>query len=453
MRTKLLLGLLAGLLLMAVSVFANAKDRFDMVVAKDGSGNYTSVQAAINAAPGGRRSPFKIFVKSGVYTEQIIIPAEKTFIELVGEDVATTVIGFGDGKGGTSAFTINADDCMLMNLTLQNTQGAIADGPQSLALRTNANHAVFYNCRFISGQDTVLVSKAGAGIYFKDCYIDGNTDFIYGASVGVFDNCVIFCRDRVDWGRGGYLTAANTPAGQRYGLVFRNCLIPQNHGITMYTLGRPWQNDAGTEAAGRKRAENKVVFLKTRMSNVITPQGWSVWNEGTVTNVITYAEYKTTDLDGKPTDVSKRLPWTKQLTDSEAAPYFVNSELFGHWDPFKTWADLPKETAVPALTINNFIARNINNNTVLQFNSSNAIAGVNYKLYRAESSNGNCKQIGELTTTNNTDVAFQFKDKLPAEGQVWYYQLKATNNKANVVSDTLGVNLGNINTPKSRAKK
>ena len=415
-----------------------AADKYDEVVAADGSGNFKTVQAAIDAAPDGLNKPFKIFIKSGKYFGQIIIPAEKTFIELIGEDVANTIICYGDGKGGTSAFTINANNCMLMNLTLQNTQGAVADGPQSLAVRTNAGFIVFYNCRFISGQDTVMLAKAGRLVYFKDCYIDGNTDFIYGASVGVFDDCVIYCRDRVDFGKGGYLTAASTPAGQPYGLVFRNCIIPNNHGITTYTLGRPWQNDAGTATAGRTRAENKTVFLNTKMGEAISPQGWSVWNEGTLTDVITYAEYNTLTMEGLPADVSKRVPWAKQLSPKDAAPYFDNSNMFGSWNPYRVWSDLSKIRSVP-LTATNFLARELNGRTVLQFNSSWPLKDAEYQLYKQADGAADFKMVTTVKANDDKTIAFQFADNLPTDNQTALYYIKAVYGNAVIQSDTLTV--------------
>jgi pectinesterase len=439
MKNKVIPALLTILLAILSQTKADSKDKYNVIVAKDGSGNFKSVQAAIDAAPTGQTVPYKIFVKAGKYVEQVIIPAGKTFIELVGEDPQTTVISFGDGKGGTSTFTINANDCMLMNITLENSQGRISDGPQSLAIRTNANHAVFFNCRFISGQDTILVSNAGSAIYFKNCYIDGNTDFVFGAATAVFDNCVIYCRDRVDGNKGGYFTAASTPTGQAYGLVFRDCIIPNNHGVTVYTLGRPWQNDAGTAINGRKRASNNVVFLNTKMSNSISPAGWSAWDKGTVTDVITYAEYKTRKFDGSLTDISQRVPWSKQLTDEQAAPYLINSNLFGQWDPFPVWVDMPRTANSSSIAISNFLARTDGSQAAFQFNSSWPIEGVTYDLYKKAGDASQFKKIGSLTTKSDTTVAYQFKDGIPDQDQTSYYLLKAQKNKSIYWSDTLQV--------------
>lgn len=444
MRNKKLIFLFLTVSALLASAWCRAAGQYDITVAQDGSGAYNSIQAAINAAPDGRTTPFKIFIKHGVYNERIIIPATKTFIELVGEDPANTIIAFGNGRAQSTTFSIQGNDCMLMNLTLENTQGRVSDGPQSLAIRTDADRVVFFNCRFISGQDTVLTNRAAKRVYFSYCYIDGNTDYIYGASIVIFDHTVIYARDRIDNNRSSYLTAASTPTGQTYGFVFRDCILPNNHGITTYTLGRPWQNDIRTETVGRTRAENKVVFLNTKMSTSISPIGWSLWDKGTSTAVITYAEYKSKKFDGSLVDVSKRVPWSKQLTDAEAAQYYNTAAIFGNWDPFATWADLPRKLKNPPVTVGNFFAKTNNTEALLQFNSTWPIKGVTYTLYKSADKAGAFKEIGRITAKSDTAIAYQFKDALPAENQTVYYQIKASKGKAVALSDTVGVDLASL---------
>jgi pectin methylesterase-like acyl-CoA thioesterase len=445
MKTTILLYFI----LLALGIQAARAGSYDLVVSKDGSGNYTTVQDAINAAPEASVRPFRIYIKSGRYFEQVVIPASKPFIELVGESIASTIIAYGDGRPGTSIVTINASDCMLMNLTLQNTQGAVSDGPQSLAIKTNSDRVVFFNCRFISGQDTVLASRGGNRVYFSYCYIDGNTDFIYGAAIALFDHCVIYPRDRIDRNKGGYVTAASTPEGQQYGFVFRDCSITDNHGFTSYTLGRPWQNDHRTETDGRKRAYNKVVFLNTIMGTSIRPEGWSVWDTGTKTDVILYAEYKTRKPDGAAADISKRVSWSRQLSSAEAGLYYHNANLFDQWDPFSTWKDLSSATWTPEPTIANFIARDINDENILQFNCSWPMNGVTYTLYKS-ADRSLFKVYAHITPNSGSGVAFQFKDRLPDNGETLYYLLKAESSGHKAFSDTLMVSADNINRMRSR---
>ncbi|HVF96663.1 MAG TPA: pectinesterase family protein, partial [Flavisolibacter sp.] len=424
----------------------------NVVVAKDGSGNYATVQAAIDAAPSGSTTPYIIYIKNGFYKEKVNIPSGKPFLQLVGESAGGTVISWDDYSGkvvngvtiGTSTsatLTMNAADCFLMNITVENTTSNTADGPQALALNVSGDRCAFKNCRFNGGQDTVLANGDGKRQYFSNCYIDGNTDFIFGSSTAVFDSCVIYPRDRYDGSSGGYITAANTPSGQSYGYVFRNCIITKNRGITTYTLGRPWQNDASTPDASKKH--NKVVFLNTAMSTSISPAGWSVWDAGTNTSLITYAEYRSKHYNGNPVNVSGRVAWSKQLTDGEAAPYFVNSNLFGSWGPCAAFAAVCTPQ-VPELAVSNMRAQRQTASTLLSWNLSWPVAGVTYELYRS-TNNTTFAKIHEVTSAMDTVVAFSYTDALPASGTTYYYFVKAV--KSGFISNNSFVASVNSDTP------
>lgn len=420
-------------MMLNLSTFA----QYDKIVAKDGSGDFTSVQAAIDAAPTAQTTPYKIYVKAGKYIGQLSIPSTKPFIEIIGESPANTILSYGDGLAGTTTFTINANDCMLVGLTLENSQGYLSDGPQSLAIKTVGDRAVFYNCRFISGQDTVYHPGNGKRVYYKNCYIDGNTDFIYGSAIAVFDYCVIYGRDRVDGSSGGVITASNTPQSQAYGQIFRDCIIPANNGVTIYSLARPWQNDAGTLEANR--AGNKTIFLNTKMSNTVAPTGWSVWDAGTNTSLITYAEYKSVGFDGSPIDLSKRVSWSKQLSDAEAAPYYVNSNFFGSWDPYAVWADLPAgNNFTPVIALTNFRARRTTSQASFLFNLAWPVSGVTYTLYRSTDNKVSYVPIKNFTINNDVTIANQFTDALPPVGSVYHYYVEASKgtevNKSDVVT-------------------
>ena len=323
--------LIFSLLITCFSFVVNAQ--YDITVAQDGSGNFTTVQAAINAAPSGQTVAYKIFIKKGKYREKVTIPSTKTFLYFIGESINETIISWDDysGKAGVTEIatvTINANDCAFMSMTVENTWGRMNDGPQALAIKANADRLIFKNCRFISGQDTVMAHGNGKRQYYNNCYIDGNTDYIYGSAIAAFDSCVIFSRDRTDGSTGGYLTAASTPPGQTYGYVFRNCLMPDNNGNTFYTLGRPWGNDVQPYTS-----ETKVVFLNCRMGRTIVPARWSPWSATTNTAVVTYAEYNSKYFNGNLVDLSGRVSWSQEFNATQAAPYFVNSNLFGTWDP------------------------------------------------------------------------------------------------------------------------
>jgi pectin methylesterase-like acyl-CoA thioesterase len=242
---------------------------YDVVVAQDGSGNYTSLQAAINAAPSNRTTPYRILVRKGKYVEKVTIPASKPFLYVIGEGINDVVFSWDDyaGKPGVTeiaTITINSNDCLFMNLTVENSWGRKNDGPQALAVKATGDRIIFKNCKMVSGQDTVMAHGNGKRQYFRNCYIDGNTDYIYGSAIAVFDSCVLFNRDRVDGSTSSVFTAASTPAGQTYGYVFRDCLLPNNNGQTAYTLGRPWGNSEPPHTS-----ETKVVFLNCRMGTTV----------------------------------------------------------------------------------------------------------------------------------------------------------------------------------------
>jgi pectin methylesterase-like acyl-CoA thioesterase len=424
---------------------------YDVLVAKDGSGNYTSVQAAITAAPTNRTTPWRIFIKKGKYVETVVIPSNKPFMQLIGENMAETIISYDNYSGkanpaggtyGTSTsgtVIINATDIMLMNLSVENATGyginanaivpAPGDGPQAVAVYTTSDRVVFFNCRMNSGQDTYYGgNNKGTRVYMKNSYIDGNTDFIFGSSTIIFDTCVIYPRTRLDNSTGGYVTAANTKAESVYGYVFRDCKLTKNRGTTFYTLGRPWQNDAGTADAAKSR--NKTVFLNSFMGTSIKPEGWSAWDAGTNTSYITYAEYNTKNYDGTVKDISGRVSWSKQLTAGEATKYYNNDTVFVNantpamatWDPYGTWPEL-NNTFVPELSTSNLIARkpNATSSTVnITWNITWPMPGIKSELYRS-SDKQNFTLIDTQTSSEDSACNFMYADVAPAAGTSYYY--------------------------------
>jgi pectinesterase len=295
----------------------------DAVVALDGSGQYTSVQAAISAAPMGRdpaARPWVILVKPGVYRERVYVQRERGDMLLLGEDAARTVITFDlnagmpgpDGKPigtfRTPTMQIDADGFSAANLTFANSSGPVG---QALALRVDGDRVAFEKCRFLGWQDTILVNRGRQ--VFWDCYIEGHVDFIFGAATAYFDHCNIYCL------RKGYITAASTPAGAAHGMVFSDCRITGADGVKTY-LGRPWRNYA------------QVVFLRTSMSSVVRPEGWFDWNKPEAHKTVFYGEFAST---GPGADASARVPWARQLTAPEAGALTLQRVVGGSdgWNP------------------------------------------------------------------------------------------------------------------------
>lgn len=413
------------------------------IVAADGSGQYSSIQAAINAAPSGLTSPYIIFIRNGRYKEKITIPSNKPFIHLVGESVANVFVYYTDGAstpapgGGTlgtqnsASFTVNAPDFAAFNITFANTFG---DGSQAVAVLVNNDRAVFYNCRFLGNQDTLYIKGGGTPRhYFRNCYIDGNVDFIFGSSVALFDSTVVYAKSRSNSGN-SYITAANTPAGQAFGYVFRDCDIPDNTGATAYFLGRPWQNSNGSNPL----ANNKTVFLNTRMGNTIRPEGWSVWDAGTNTSLIYYGEYNSTYFNGTPVNTGSRAPWSFQLNATEASGY-SNANLFGSWDPCSV-SPLICAGGARDIAVANFRGVKQATNSLFNWNISWAMNQISYELFRSSDRNGTYAKVGEVMAANGTLINFQLTDELPVAGSSYFYYLRASKaGYASHITDTIEI--------------
>jgi pectin methylesterase-like acyl-CoA thioesterase len=417
-------ALLGLLLLLSTRLYA-----YDATVAQDGSGDFTTVQAAINAAPTNRTAVYSIFIKNGRYYEKMTVPANKPFLQLVGESVANTILTYSDGAStsvggntlgtqGSASLSISASDFSAFNITFENTFG---DGSQAVAVLVNADRAVFKNCRFLGNQDTLYVKGSGTPMhYFRDCYIDGNIDFIFGSSVAVFENCVVYAKSRTASGA-SYITAANTPAGQAYGFVFRNTTLPSNTGGTLYYLGRPWQNDAANAAAP---TNNKTVFLKSRVGiNQLQPTGWVTWDAGTNTSLITYAEFRPRYFNGNAMNVSQRVAWSRQLAVADTAAY-QRATVFGSWNPCAVASNVCT-TFSPDIAVANFRAAKGASQTTLNWNISWAMSGIRYDLFRS-SDNVNFSQINTVTATNDSTWNFQMTDALPVAGSAYYYYVRAS---------------------------
>lgn len=418
---------LACLFVVGLSVDALA---YDVTVAKDGSGNFTTVQAAIDAAPTNLTVAYTIFIKNGTYKEKITVASNKTFLQFIGESVANVILTYDDYSGkpmagggtfGTSnsaSVTINATDFTAVNITFENTTG---EAPQALAINVNNDRCAFKNCRFLGGQDTLLANNSGKKQYYKQCYIDGTVDFIFGNAAAVFEDCTIYPKTRTSGTGSSYITAANTQAGVTYGYVFRNCTIQMNRGVTSYFLGRPWQNSTGASPV----AENKVVFLNTIMSgSIVLPAGWSTWDAGTNTALITNAEYQSVTQTGAAVDVSSRPSWSQQLNATQAATY-SNANVLSGWDPCTAYANMCTSTPLD-IAVANLKGVKGTSTSVFTWNASWGIDGVAYSLERSTDNQATFTSIYSVTSSGIYDVNFTYTDNNPPAGQTYYYRVVAT---------------------------
>jgi pectinesterase len=298
-----------------------------LIVAKDGSGNYTTVQAAIDAAPDFSHDTTVIYIKDGVYKERVTVPASKRLLKLVGENADSVILTFDNyasrknifgenmGTSGSSSFYLFASAFTAENITFRNTAGPVG---QALAIFIAGDKAKFVHCRFLGFQDTIYTygkGNSGSGLsreYFSDCYIKGATDFIFGSATAVFDHCTVFCA------RGGhYITAASTSQEAPFGYVFLHCTITGDAPDTSFYLGRPWRPYA------------KVVYLECRLGPMIKPEGWFNWNKASNERTAYYAEYKSSGPGAAP---GKRVGWSHQLDHGQAAGYTLKN-IFGDWTP------------------------------------------------------------------------------------------------------------------------
>jgi pectinesterase len=295
---------------------------FDFTVAKDSTGDFATIQEAIDAIPHLRKNRTTIFIQNGTYCEKLILPSTKTNVTFLGESVDSTIITYDDyasrknifgeemGTSGSSGFYVFGDGFQAQNITFSNTAGPVG---QAVAVRVDGDRVVFDNCRFLGFQDTLYPHGEGSRLYYRQCYIEGTVDFIFGWSTALFDSCHIHCKGK------GYITAASTPESQPYGFVFRRCRIAGDSPEPSTYLGRPW------------RPFSNVVFLECELGGHIYPEGWHNWNKPETEQTAYYAEYR---CFGPGADTSRRVSWSHQLTDEEVAQYTA-SNILGAWiDPF-----------------------------------------------------------------------------------------------------------------------
>ncbi|MBT1695695.1 pectin esterase [Fulvivirgaceae bacterium PWU4] len=287
-------------------------------VALDGSGDFTSLQQAVKACKVFPDKRITIRIKPGTYREKIEVFSANTKIAWIGESAENTVISFDDysGKGDINTFTsytvkIMGNDFYAENITFENSAGPVG---QAVALHVEADRCVFRNCRFIGNQDTIYTGGEKSRQYFKDCYIEGTTDFIFGAATAVFENCHIHSK------KNSYVTAASTTEGKKFGYVFLGGKLTSTPEATKVYLGRPWRNFA------------KTVYITTELGTHILPEGWHNWNKPEAEQTTFYAEYNSKGAGANP---EKRVKWSHQLTAKQAADYTVKKILAGddNWNP------------------------------------------------------------------------------------------------------------------------
>ena len=309
-----------GLLLLLVVVSGTwAQERQDtIVVSRDGTGNFRTLQEAIESARAFMDYTVTIYVRNGVYKEKVIVPSWVENIDIIGEDRDKTIITYDDhaninkmGTFRTYTVKVEGSDITFKNLTFENNAAQLG---QAVALHTEGDRLKFINCRILGNQDTIYTGAKFTRLYFKDCYIDGTTDFIFGPSTALFEDCIIHSK------RNSYVTAASTPKEAKYGYVFKHSKLTPETGVDKVYLGRPWRPYAYT------------LFIECELGKHIVSAGWHNWGKQSNEETARYMEYKNT---GEGANASERVAWSKQLTKKEAEAVTVDAifRTQSNWNP------------------------------------------------------------------------------------------------------------------------
>mgnify|MGYP000102469171 FL=1 len=298
---------------------------YDYVVAKDGSGDFFTIQEVIDAVPDFRKKRrTTIYIREGVYKEKVILPESKINVSFIGESRTKTILTYDDyaskmnvfgeemSTSGSASFYVYAPDFIAENMTFENSAGPVG---QAVAVFVSGDRSVFRNCRFLGFQDTLYTYDKDSRQYYEGCYIEGTVDFIFGKSTAWFENCTIHSKRSE-----GYLTAAATPAGKSYGYVFHNCRLTADRSVENVYLGRPWRPFART------------LFIECDMGSHISPEGWHNWRKPDAEKTTFYGEYKSRGEGGNCED---RVSWSHQLTKKEANRITLKKVLGGNdeWNP------------------------------------------------------------------------------------------------------------------------
>ncbi|XP_030541671.1 probable pectinesterase 53 isoform X2 [Rhodamnia argentea] len=308
------------------SVFRTAKNKlfpsYTLTVDKNpAAGDFTTIQGAIDSLPFINLLRVVIKVHAGVYKEKVIIPPLKSFITIEGAGADKTIVQWGDtaqtpgprgqpmGTYNSATFAVNSPYFIAKNITFKNTTpvpkpGAI--GKQAVAFRISADTAAFLGCRFLGAQDT-LYDHLGRH-YYKDCYIEGSVDFIFGNALSLFESCHVHA---IAQHMGALTAQGRSSMLDDTGFSFLNCKVT---GSGALYLGRAWG------------PFSRVVFAYTWMDNIIIPKGWYNWGDPSREMTVFYGQYK---CIGPGASFAGRVSWSRELTDEEAKPFLSLSFIDG----------------------------------------------------------------------------------------------------------------------------
>lgn len=282
-----------------------------IVVAQDGSGDFTTINEALKKLKGDYEESVRVFIKNGVYKEKILMNYTLNNVTLEGESRDGVVISNGDyaqlnnmGTSGSYTLRIDGNNITLKNLTVENTAGPVG---QAVALHTTGDKIHVIDCNILGNQDTLYATGRNSRALFDNCYIEGTVDFIFGSATALFRNCDIHAKSD------SYLTAASTAQDNPIGYVFHKCKVTAAPDVKNVHLGRTWRPYAST------------FFIECELPDAINPKGWHNW--GNPDNDLTsrYGEYK---CFGPGANESERVGWRKNINEADAAEMTDPSFIF-----------------------------------------------------------------------------------------------------------------------------
>ncbi|KAJ7526723.1 hypothetical protein O6H91_16G020000 [Diphasiastrum complanatum] len=310
-----------------------------IIVDQTGCGNFTTVQAAIDAIPDENTQPIVIQVNPGLYEEKLLVPINKPFITLQGKDSNITSIAWNDTANATGTYNsasvaIDAPNFVARNISFWNTAPGPAPGiigAQAVALRISGDQAAFYGCRFFGVQDTLFDHQGRH--YFKECYIQGSIDFIFGNGRSLYEDCQLHSIAKPSRRTAAGAITAQSREGplENTGFSFVNCTVT---GTGRIYLGRAW------------RAYSRVIFALTYMDDIIVPGGWSNWGDSNKSLTVFYGQYK---CSGPGSVERRRVRWSHELTDVVAQPFLNVSFIDG--DQWLGPSPIPSMLAKPKFLI------------------------------------------------------------------------------------------------------
>lgn len=290
-----------------------------IVVDQKGGGNFATVQAAVDSVKPNQKRTARILIKinAGTYREKVVIPKNKPFLTLQGAGREVTKITWHDTAASTgttiksATVAISAPNLIATDITFENSAPLAGTGSQAVALKISGDKAAFFRCGFLGAQDT-LYDHAGRH-YYKDCFIQGAVDFIFGDALSLYQSCTLNVIQRAG-SSAGSLTAQKRGSGaEDTGYSFVDCRVVGSDRMKVY-LGRAWG------------AYSRVVFARTFLADVVTPAGWYNWGVPARQSTVFYGQYRCT---GPGANAAGRVTWAKELTDAEAAPFLSTAFVDG----------------------------------------------------------------------------------------------------------------------------